>query len=797
MGDFNAPNFIHDGTSDRKVLALQSLLNVLDLQQYNGILNDTGRILDLVLSNLKCNVLRDLFPLVPEDAPYHPALGITVDKISVKACPFSTVCDTSMYNFRKAKYPQLYEALFIADWSFLDDITDANQAVDALYKFIYNILDTHVPKYRAFSHKYPPWFTPDIIRNVKCKAKLLNRFKRSGDYQILNEFKSLRATIKSQLSKAYSDYLSRVQSSICNDPRQFWSYVHSKNKSSRIPNEMKLSDSTLKTPSAIINGFADFFNSVFATNIDCTDYTRNTKSRSQLNIYFDNITEKEIISASKKLKNKLTSGPDNIPSLLVKDCIYVFAKPLLSIFNLSVTTNTFPDTWKLSRVCPVFKSGNRSIIENYRPISILCNFAKVFEVILYNRIYSVIHRSLSPFQHGFLAGRSTVTNLTVFTQAAVACVDKKGQLDAVFTDFTKAFDKLDHNILLGKLSQFGLHSSALLLVKSYLHQRQQYVMYNGHKSIKYIAKSGVPQGSNLGPLLFVLFIDDISESLTCSKLLFADDLKIFCSITDVGDCEMLQRDIHEIDRWCRINKIHLNPTKCKVCSFTRKKSVIGYDYATAGTTISRCETVKDLGVIFDTKLTYSQHIHEITCKASRAYGFVVRNCRNFKSPEALIALYSTYIRSHLEYASVIWNPFYNHDKSTLEGLQRKFLKFLAYRIDGIYPAQGFPQTSLLCRFNIQSLEIRRVCAALTFLYKLLHNQVDSCDILSQLNFSVPGANTRSFNTFYCDRARTNLYIKSPIYFMCNSFNCISSKCDINADKLGNILNIALNHFTNT
>nr|CAH7718732.1 unnamed protein product [Callosobruchus chinensis] len=747
---------------------------------------------------MNCTVIRENLPMVPEDIPYHPALDITLENISTRATIFPQLNDLSMYNFHKANFPGLYEELFLADWSFLDNLTDLNLGTEKFYSFIYNTLDIYVPKYLSHNRKYPPWFTSDIIRNIKRKAKLLRNFKHSGSISFLDEFKRLRSIIKAQLSSAYSNYLARVQASISNDPRCFWSYMHSKNKSSRIPGKLKLDDTIFDKPSTVVNGFAKFFESVFLATSGSAKHNQEIsllKPYSNLfNVHFNDITEDEILAASSRLKNKFTSGPDRIPSFFVRDCINVLVKPLAKLFNLSVSTCTFPDIWKLSKVCPILKSGDPADIKNYRPISILSNFAKLLEIVMYNRIYTAVHRSLSPFQHGFLAQRSTVTNLITFTQKAIDCVDRQGQLDVIYTDFAKDFDRIDHNILLSKLSLFGFHTSALTFIESYLLERKQYVTFNGYKSNEYVAKSGVPQGSNLGPLLFILFIDDIAESVNCDRLLFADDLKIFATVSSREDCDALQQEIQSIEKWCRNNQLFLNPSKCKILSFTRKKRILLYDYRIGDTILARCESNKDLGVIYDTKLTFAQHISQKINEASRFYGFIVRNCRSFSRTDALLILYSSYIRSKLEYACIIWNPIYKCYKESLERIQRKFLKFLAFRLDGFYPPQGISYSYLLSRFHIQSLDTRRSCASIAFLYKLLHNMVDANDILAQLNFYVPPTRTRNVRAFHCDRARTNLFTKSPIFFMCSSYNEICNQCDIYRDNLGIILEVAAQYF---
>uniref|UniRef100_V5GW34 Putative RNA-directed DNA polymerase from transposon BS n=1 Tax=Anoplophora glabripennis TaxID=217634 RepID=V5GW34_ANOGL len=254
-------------------------------------------------------------------------------------------------------------------------------------------------------------------------------------------------------------------------------------------------------PQVIVNAFASYFSNSF---IDSTDFDLNSQYYVNDNDipHIPEITEDKILNSIKKLKANMTMGPDNLPAFIIKDCACLFSKPLCTIFNQILRSNTFPDLWKQSRVCPVYKKGNKEDVENYRPIAILCNFSKLFEIIIREHISFYAKNLIVPEQHGFMPGRSTVSNLVCATQFIAETLDMRGQVDVIYTDFTKAFDKLDHGILLRKLHNFGINNSLLLMFKSYLSHRVQFVQYRGYKSDIFSQTSGVPQGSVLGPLLY-------------------------------------------------------------------------------------------------------------------------------------------------------------------------------------------------------------------------------------------------------------------------------------------------------
>jgi ribonuclease P/MRP protein subunit RPP40 len=244
------------------------------------------------------------------------------------------------------------------------------------------------------------------------------------------------------------------------------------------------------------------------------------------------------------------------------------------------------------------------------------------------------------------------------TQFISECLDRRGQMDVIYTDVAKAFDRVDHNILLQKLSEFDVHAILLKWFSSYLTGRRQFVSYNGFSSGEYFQGSRVPQGSVLGPLLFNVYINDIVTDLESHALLFADDLKISRQVSNSEDCVMLQNDLETIDKWSRQNNFGLNIGTCSVVSFSRKTDRINFDYTCGNMTVARHSIQKDLGVWFDEKLSFHEHVQRVTNKSYKSLGFVLRNSKSFKSFDVLKILFSAIVRSRLEYASTVLAPTY-------------------------------------------------------------------------------------------------------------------------------------------
>ena len=333
------------------------------------------------------------------------------------------------------------------------------------------------------------------------------------------------------------------------------------------------------------------------------------------------VSESEVLKALKKIKPKFTKGPDNIPAFIVKDCAHIFARPLTIIFNLSLKSQKFPDVWKFSRLCPVYKKDNKYNAENYRPITIICNFAKVFEFTLNVPLTRHVQNQIVTNQHGFVSGRSTETNLTCLTQYVSEKLDDNKQVDVIYTDFSKAFDRLDHGILVQKLDKLGLSLALLNLITSYLEDRRQYVEYHGFRSFDVLARSGVPQGSVLGPLLFNIFINDIVTNLDVQSLLYADDLKIFYVIETEEDCSKIQNNLNKINDWCVLNQLPLNVAKCSAFTFCRARNCVTYNYYLNDQELKRPDTIKDLGVTFDRSLSFNEYKFDyiISVKEPRIY----------------------------------------------------------------------------------------------------------------------------------------------------------------------------------
>lgn len=736
LGDFNVPNvdwnFSRPHCSDYcgYADAVFSFLSITGLKQINTIKNPAGNILDLVICDESVIDLAHVsFPIVNVDS-WHPPFSVQV--------PITTYfCDrgsTVRHLYAAGDYDSLYKFFRHVNWK-KEALArgDVDSVVTQLTKVVQAGIDIFIPKTTGKKSRYPCWFSVELKHTLRKKLKYHRKFKNSGDELWYQKFSQCRSLANLLYDRDKMHYYSHVEASMTQCPKSFWRVVKAHRSSSTQGIAVKDNGLLVADASEVSEVFAAYFYSVYT---DKTLSAPDTIVRSPNCLPLPRITEDEVAYAIKGLEPKKTVGVDRIPAFIVKGCSDIFVPILTDVFNMSMLQNTFPALWKQSVIIPVHKGGRRDDVRNYRPISLLCTFSKVFEKVIHRYLSRHFSVFLSDTQHGFVNGRSVETNLTTFLDYTAGLVGHRGQVDAIYFDCSKAFDLVNHNRLVAKLSLYGLSDGFCDWFRSYLSGRPSYVKANGACSSTFVPVSGVPQGSTLGPLLFNVFVNDAVHSINYCKLLqFADDAKIFCAVTSPIDCFHIQNDIDTFAAWCDANGLVLNSHKTKALTFTKKKAPIIHDYCVSAVCITRVHVVRDLGVTLDCILTFSDHVTNIVKKAYTLLGLIIRIGRCFRTPRCLLVLYQSLVLPALEFASVIWNSIAHTKACKIEGVQRKFERVLRHSFPGL-------------RMVLHSLSSRRIYRDLLFLYKCLANTVDCVDIVSRLNFLVPTRPTRLRNTFY-------------------------------------------------
>ncbi|KAL1395549.1 hypothetical protein pipiens_011164 [Culex pipiens pipiens] len=422
------------------------------------------------------------------------------------------------------------------------------------------------PQTRRRIQRTPPWWNAHLrnLRNQLRKARKRFLLRSSWGNKVTLSY--LETEFAEQQDTSYRNYFAGVQDSLQSNPKNFWSYVKERKQVGEIPTEMSYREEKSTSPEAAANLFARFFESVHSpTEPTVTAEQLNELVTFNINLPLLTVSVAEVKTALSSVDAAKGPGPDRIPPSVVKKCCNSLARPVTSIFNRSLSEGVFPSEWKVASIAPIHKSGSRSKIENYRSISILNCLAKILEKFLVDHIYPSVKNIVSEFQHGFMKQRSTTSNLMAYTNWIIRRMEKRQQVDAIYVDFAKAFDRVPHKLTIAKLTALGLPDWVTRWLNSYLSNRSAYVKVAGFLSSGYNIHSGVPQGSHLGPL----FINDLCSRLQSSKLLYADDLKIFRQISDAGDVRAHQNDINKLLRWCAQNGMEVNEKKCKLISFYR------------------------------------------------------------------------------------------------------------------------------------------------------------------------------------------------------------------------------------
>ena len=435
-----------------------------------------------------------------------------------------------------------------------------------------------------------------------------------------------------------------------------------------------------------------------------------------------NISETDVYFALSTLDPKKAVGTDKIGPMLLKSCATILTKPLHHLYSISLRYATIPHSWKIHKIIPIFKSGSRNSVKCYRPISLLSNTSKVLEYLIYNKIANKITDSISNAQFGFLKNHSTLQQLLLFTNDLF---NSTIQIDTIYFDIRKAFDSVPHNQLLIKLWSCGITGKLWSWFKSYLSNRFQFVAINNQFSTFLPVVSGVPQGSILGPPLFLIYINDIFHLNILSRLYaFADDTKCFNQITNNHDQQSLQRDINLLFEWSYTSCLSFSPTKCVHVSF---KSTRNTTYYINHEEISKVDNHRDLGITISNDLSWKNHYIHISAKAYKILGLIRRIFKSSHPVTVKCKLYLSLVRPILTYCSLIWRPYLIADINTLEQIQRRATKYILNDFTSNYKNR-------LLKLSILPLMYQYEIADILFLIKSLKCPTNSFNINNHITF---------------------------------------------------------------
>ena len=436
----------------------------------------------------------------------------------------------------------------------------------------------------------------------------------------------------------------------------------------------------------------------------------------------------DIVMSINSIKPSASPGPDGVPSLLLRNCAEKLKCPIYMLWRTSLDCGSLPSKLKQSKVVPIHKGGDRGDPANYRPISLTSHISKIFEKIVAKKVVECLE-SLNLFndsQHGFRTGRSCLSQLLDHYQTILSKLEEGKDVDVIYLDFAKAFDKVDHGILIQKLKRLGISGILLMWIDSFLKDRSQQICIEKVLSASGGVLSGVPQGSSLGPLLFLLHIGDIDEDLSFTYASsFADDTRIVGCLQDRNDGQRIQEDLNTIYRWAEQNNMKFNGKKFEVIKYGTNKYSNQIYQQPNGEQIEEVEEIKDLGVLMSASATFENEVETAVLKSNRQAGWILRVFRTRKELP-LMTLYRSLVRPHLEYCCQLWSPLRLGKIRRLESIQRSYTS----RILNIGHLSYWQR---LKHLGLHSLERRRERYQVIYVYKVINGTVPN---FSSQKFSI-------------------------------------------------------------
>jgi hypothetical protein len=635
----------------------------------------------------------------------------------------------------KDKFKQALASANILNQMENDLTKDPNGNYNKLEHIITSIKDKTMPckmvKFNKYKHKKNDWITLGIIKSIKYKDKLYKKLKNmktpcTKRTNALINLKTYEKILKKMIKLAKQRYYHNLFKKYNGNIKETWAtlsqLIGRKKKKKEFSKCFIHNDKMIIDKNNIANEFNRYFANVglnTANNIKYEgekDYTIFLKNKPNCNLTFQTIDKEVVENVINQLKPKQSTGYDNISANLLKHITNEVSSALALIINQSFITGIFPSKLKIARILPLFKKENEQLLTNYRPISLLPVISKIFERVMFTQLHTYFKTNdlFCKNQYGFLQGLSTELAAMELTDRIIKDMDAGKIPLNIYIDLSKAFDTLDHSILVQKLKFYGVNGSALNLFKSYLKNRKQYVDWDEHNSDFMDISTGVPQGSILGPLLFIIYINDIPNSTEKFHLImYADDTTMYIPIdnTSLSSQELtttLNNEMGNISDWFKVNKLALNEKKTKYMLFGMpQREIKSINLKIDEKQIEMVKQFNFLGLELDNNMNWSCHINKIATKISKSIG-IMNKVKYILPQHILLMLYNTLILPHLNYCLLTWGT----QTTRMFKLQKKAMRILNL---SKYNAHTEPIFKMLRILKLEELYKYRM---MKFYYKL-------------------------------------------------------------------------------
>ena len=621
---------------------------------------------------------------------------------------------TPHYNLHKADFPRLNELIRGVHWE--DQVEKTVQdRYDYLKGTLVELCDTCIPKTVPKTRKKNLYITQEAMSLRGRKNKLWWKYVSSRDPIDYARFVRARNDLRRLSRKLRRNFEQRLAADLKHDVKPFWRYANTRLRTRSRVEDLRNADGSLSSGNQEkAETLNTFFSSVFtAETVPLPDPGYNFIGAILEHV---DITAEMVELKLCNLRPSSSPGPDRLHPRVLRETAQSLARPMSQLFRESLETGVLPDDWRLGEVVPIFKKGDKQCPANYRPVSLTAVPCKVMESVVRDALvdHMVSTQQLHNAQHGFRQKRSCVTQLLETIEDWSRALEAGDPLDAIYCDFSKAFDSVPHQRLLRKLHAYGVRGRLLHWIESFLTGRKQRVVVNGVQSSWAPVTSGVPQGSVLGPVLFIIFVNDLPDAVQCSVKLFADDTKLYRSMRLAQDTQLLQRDLDAIVGWSEVWQLPFNARKCKTLHMGRNND--HHTYTMSGAELEVTEVERDLGVQIDGDLKFREQAAAAVSKASQILG-VIRRSFEYLNTKTLPLLFKTLVQPHLEYANSVWGPFNRADEKRVERVQRRATRLIP-------DLRELPYQERLRKLDLPSLYYRRSRGDMITVYQLLHGGLD-------------------------------------------------------------------------
>ena len=710
-------------------------------------------------------------PFLQQDVRYHcPIYGIFKF-----AKPKQKSYTRHIWKYEQGDYVTLKHLANTFDWTSLKH-EDINIYSTNITEKILEISKLCIPnKIIRIRPSEPTWMNSSIKKLIRKRKRTFRKAKRSQSPAHWAKFKQIRNDVVTAIRQSKKSLLDNLANKLKYNTltsRDWWtslkSFISPDNKSSIPPLDQ---DGTIYSE--------DFDKANILNDFFCKQTMLNDENVSLPELpLFDGVvlsnivvTCDEVESVLKALPIGKATGPDGINNCILRELAHELSPPLCSLFNQSLILGIVPDIWKEAHVCPIPKGGDRTAVSNYRPISLLSNINKVLERIVFKHLYNHFLENdiLTPLQSGFIPGDSTVNQLLFLYNAFCKALDAGKEVRVIFCDISKAFDRVWHAGLIHKLRAAGISGNLLDWFTNYLFKRRQRVVLPGVESLWTFIKAGVPQGSILGPLLFLLFINDIVNEIHANIQLFADDTSLYLIVEhpDVT-AQLLNIDLETIAKWAKLWLVTFNPSKSESLLISRKVNVpIHPPIFMHNQQLTEVTSHKHLGLHISKDCTWHEQIENIKEKA----WFRINIMRKFKcllDRKSLETIYFSFIRPILEYTDVVWDNCTQQEKQDIEKIQIEAARIVTgttklVSINSLYEETGW-----------ETLETRRKNHKLTLFFKMINGLSPQylSDLVPATIDSSSNYNLRNSNNIHLVNARTALYYNSFLPSVVRDWNNI-------------------------